>query len=124
MAVVAGTVVWQYGRMHEGAINSPDVSDGNAGSRAGNSNRVKKISDSKKIRTAQSYDEIYKYIKRSQDNSGIAMYARSVNETAAVKRIRLQQEDQRRLQRKRPRQIPVWQQQMAVIHRPMYDSPV
>ena len=119
MAVVAGTVVWQYGRMHEGAINSPDVSDGNAGSSAGNSNTVKKISDSKKIRTAQSYDEIYKYIKRSQDNSGIAMYARSVNETAAV-----QQEDQRRLQRKRPRQIPVWQQQMAVIHRPMYDSPV
>lgn len=49
-----------------------------------NSNTVKKISDSKKIRTAQSYDEIYKYIKRSQDNSGIAMYARNVNETAAV----------------------------------------
>ena len=84
VAVVAGTVVWQYGRMHEGAINSPDVSGGNAGSSAGNSNTVKKISDSKKIRTAQSYDEIYKYIKRSQDNSGIAMYARSVNETAAV----------------------------------------
>ncbi len=60
MAVVAGTVVWQYGRMHEGAINSPDVSGGNAGSSAGNSNTVKKISDSKKIRTAQSYDEIYK----------------------------------------------------------------
>ena len=76
--------MWQYGRMHEGAINSPDVSGGNAGSSAGNSNTVKKISDSKKIRTAQSYDEIYKYIKRSQDNSGIAMYARSVNETAAV----------------------------------------
>lgn len=84
VAVVAGTVVWQYGRMHEGAINSPDVSGGNAGSSAGNSNTVKKISDSKKIRTAQSYDEIYKYIKRSQDNSGIAMYARNVNETAAV----------------------------------------
>ena len=84
VAVVAGTVVWQYGRMHEGVINSPDVSGGNAGSSAGNSNTVKKISDSKKIRTAQSYDEIYKYIKRSQDNSGIAMYARSVNETAAV----------------------------------------
>lgn len=56
VAVVAGTVVWQYGRMHEGAINSPDVSGGNAGSSAGNSNTVKKISDSKKIRTAQSYD--------------------------------------------------------------------
>lgn len=84
VAVVAGTVVWQYGRIHEGAINSPDVSGGNAGSSAGNSNTVKKISDSKKIRTAQSYDEIYKYIKRSQDNSGIAMYARNVNETAAV----------------------------------------
>ena len=76
--------MWQYGRIHEGAINSPDVSGGNAGSSAGNSNTVKKISDSKKIRTAQSYDEIYKYIKRSQDNSGIAMYARNVNETAAV----------------------------------------
>ena len=60
------------------------MSGGNAGSSAGNSNTVKKISDSKKIRTAQSYDEIYKYIKRSQDNSGIAMYARNVNETAAV----------------------------------------
>ena len=40
VAVVAGTVVWQYGRMHEGAINSPDVSGGNAGSSAGNSNTV------------------------------------------------------------------------------------
>ena len=39
VAVVAGTVVWQYGRMHEGVINSPDVSGGNAGSSAGNSNR-------------------------------------------------------------------------------------
>ena len=83
VAVVAGTVVWQYGRIHEGAINSPDVSGGNAGSSAGNSNTVKKISDSKKIRTAQSYDEIYKYIKRSQGNEEIAMYARSGNETSA-----------------------------------------
>ena len=87
VAVVVGTVVWQYGRMHEGAINSPDVSGGNAGSSAGNSNTVKKISDSKKIKTAQSYDEIYKYIKRSQDNSGIAMYARSVNETGFNRKI-------------------------------------
>lgn len=49
MAVVAGTVVWQYGRIHGGrAINSPDVSGGNASDSAGNSNTVKKISDSRR----------------------------------------------------------------------------
>ena len=80
VAVVAGTVVWQYGRMHNGVINSSGVSGSNAGSSAGNSNTENKISNSKKIRAARSYDEIYKYIKRAQDNSGIAMYARGGNE--------------------------------------------
>ena len=76
VAVVAGTVVWQYGRMHNGVINSSGVS----GSNAGNSNTENKISNSKKIRAARSYDEIYKYIKRAQDNSGIAIYSRGGNE--------------------------------------------
>ena len=49
---------------------------------AGNAER--KISGSRKIRIAESYDEIYKYIKRSQGNEGIAMYARSGNETSAA----------------------------------------
>ena len=56
------------------------MSGSNAGSSAGNSNTENKISNSKKIRAARSYDEIYKYIKRAQDNSGIAMYARGGNE--------------------------------------------
>ncbi len=49
---------------------------------AGNTER--KISGSRKIRIAESYDEIYKYIKRSQGNEEIAMYARSGNETSAA----------------------------------------
>ena len=47
-------------------------------------NAERKISGSRKIRIAESYDEIYKYIKRSQGNEGIAMYARSGNETSAA----------------------------------------
>ena len=47
-------------------------------------NAERKISGSRKIRIAESYDEIYKYIKRSQGNEGIAMCARSGNETSAA----------------------------------------
>ena len=47
-------------------------------------NAERKISGSRKIRIAESYDEIYKYIKQSQGNEGIAMYARSGNETSAA----------------------------------------
>ena len=78
-ACVAGTVVWQQGKMHNGVSDSSGMASGNAEGGTG-----KKISNSKKIRTAKSYDEIYKYIERAQDNSGIAMYARGGNETAAV----------------------------------------
>lgn len=77
VAVVAGTVVWQQGKIHRGVSDSSNVAAGNAKSSAGN-----KISNSKKIRTAKSYEEIYKYIERAQDNSGIAMYARGGNEIA------------------------------------------
>ena len=67
--------MWQYGSLHHGMIDSKGVSADNA---------ERKISGSRKIRIAESYDEIYKYIKRSQGNEGIAMYARSGNETAAA----------------------------------------
>lgn len=77
VAVVAGTVVWQQGKIHRGVSDSSNVAAGNAKSSAGN-----KISNSKKIQTAKSYEEIYKYIERAQDNSGIAMYARDGNEIA------------------------------------------
>ena len=79
VAVVAGAVVWQQGKIQDGVSDSSGIASGNAEGSTGN-----KISNSKKIRTAKSYDEIYKYIERAQDNSGIAMYARGGNETAAV----------------------------------------
>lgn len=74
-AVVTGIIVWQYGSLHHGMTDSKRVSADNA---------ERKISGSRKIRIAESYDEIYKYIKRSQGNEGIAMYARSGNETSAA----------------------------------------
>ena len=77
VAVVAGVVVWNQGKNHNGVSDPSNVAAGNAKSSAEN-----KISNSKKIRTAKSYDEIYKYIERAQDNTGIAMYARGSNETA------------------------------------------
>ena len=75
VAVVTGIIVWQYGSLHHGMIDSKRVSADNA---------ERKISGSRKIRIAESYDEIYKYIKQSQGNEGIAMYARSGNETSAA----------------------------------------
>ena len=75
VAVVTGIIVWQYGSLHHGMTDSKRVSADNA---------ERKISGSRKIRMAESYDEIYKYIKRSQGNEGIAMYARSGNETSAA----------------------------------------
>ena len=75
VAVVTGVIVWQYGSLHHGMADSKRVSAGNT---------ERKISGSRKIRTAESYDEIYKYIKRSQGDEGIAMYARSGNETSAA----------------------------------------
>ena len=75
VAVVTGIIVWQYGSLHHGMTESKRVSADNA---------ERKISGSRKIRIAESYDEIYKYIKRSQGNEGIAMYARSGNETSAA----------------------------------------
>ena len=75
VAVVAGIIVWQSGRMHPGMTDAKRLSAGNT---------ERKISGSRKIRTAESYDEIYKYIKRSQGDEGIAMYARSGNETSAA----------------------------------------
>ena len=75
VAVVAGIIVWQSGRMHPGMTDSKRLSAGNT---------ERKISGSRKIRTAESYDEIYKYIKRSQGDEGIAMYARNGNETSAA----------------------------------------
>lgn len=75
VAVVTGIIVWQYGSLHHGMADSKRVSADNA---------ERKISGSRKIRIAESYDEIYKYIKRSQGNEGIAMYARSGNETSAA----------------------------------------
>ena len=69
VAVVTGIIVWQYGSLHHEMTDSKRMSAGNT---------------ERKIRIAESYDEIYKYIKRSQGNEEIAMYARSVNETAAV----------------------------------------
>ena len=77
VAVVAGAIVWQQGKMHNGSSDSSNMAAGNTESRTGN-----KISNSKKIRTAKSYEEIYQYIERAQDNSGIAMYARGGNEIA------------------------------------------
>ena len=75
VAVVAGIIVWQYESLHHGMTDSKRVSAGNT---------ERKISGSRKIRTAESYDEVYKYIKRSQGNEGIAMYAKSGNETSAA----------------------------------------
>lgn len=75
VAVVTGIIVWQYGSLHHGMTDSKRMSAGNT---------ERKISGSRKIRIAESYDEIYKYIKRSQGNEGIAMYARSGNETSAA----------------------------------------
>lgn len=76
--VVAGAGIWQYGKGNSGQTNSY----GTAGN--GTGNKAAKISNSREIKTAQSYDEIYKYIKRAEENSGVAMFARGVNEKAAV----------------------------------------
>lgn len=73
--IAAGIGVWQYGKGHSGQTDS---------SRVAVSGAETKISNSKKIRSAQSYDEIYKYIKRAEDNSGIAMYARGANDRGVV----------------------------------------
>lgn len=73
--VAAGIGVWQYGKGNSGQTDS---------SRVASSGAETKISNSKKIKLAQSYDEIYKYIKRAEDNSGIAMYARGVNDRGVV----------------------------------------
>ena len=73
--VAAGIGVWQYGKGNSGQTDS---------SRVASSGAETKISNSKKIKSAQSYDEIYKYIKRAEDNSGIAMYARGVNDRGVV----------------------------------------
>lgn len=73
--VAAGICVWQYGKGNSGQTDS---------SRVASSGAETKISNSKKIKSAQSYDEIYKYIKRAEDNSGIAMYARGVNDRGVV----------------------------------------
>ena len=78
---------------------------------AGNTER--KISGSRKIRIAESYDEIYKYIKRSQGNEGIAMYARSGNETSAAADTGSGNETS-----------AAAMEQMAGIRRPMSGSPV
>ncbi len=77
VVVVAAAIVWQQGKMHNGSSDSSNMAAGNTESSTGN-----KISNSKKIRTAKSYEEIYQYIERAQDNSGIAMYARGGNEIA------------------------------------------
>lgn len=68
VAVTAGAIAWQYGKQTEapGASGSSD----------------QKISDSKKIQTAKSYEEVYNYIKKSQDNAGTALYARGGKEIA------------------------------------------
>lgn len=73
--VAAGIGVWQYGKGNSGQTDS---------SRVASSGAETKISNSKKIKSAKSYDEIYKYIKRAEDNSGIAMYARGVNDRGVV----------------------------------------
>jgi len=73
--VAAGIGVWQYGKGNSGQTDS---------SRVASSGAETKISNSKKIKSAQSYDEIYKYIKRAEDNSDIAMYARGVNDRGVV----------------------------------------
>lgn len=75
VTVVTGIIVWQYGSLHHEMTDSKRMSAGNT---------ERKISGSRKIRIAESYDEIYKYIKRSQGNEEIAMYARSGNETSAA----------------------------------------
>ena len=86
--VAAGIGMWQYGKGTGGQTNASSVASSGAqadsGASGGNQNKEKKISNSKKIKTAGSYEEIYKYIKRAEENSGIAMYARGSNETAAV----------------------------------------
>ena len=75
VAVITGIIVWQYGSLHHEMTDSKRMSAGNT---------ERKIIGSRKIRIAESYDEIYKYIKRSQGNEGIAMYVRSGNETSAA----------------------------------------
>ena len=77
VAIAAGTVVWQQGKFHNGVSDSSNLTAEETKSSA-----ESKISNSKKIRIARNYEEIYKYIERAQDNSGIAMYARGSNEIA------------------------------------------
>mgnify|MGYP006868247649 CR=1 FL=1 len=67
--------MWQYGSLHHGMTDSKRVSADNA---------ERKISGSRKIRIAESYDEIYQYIKRSPGNEEIEMYARSGNAPSAA----------------------------------------
>lgn len=76
VAVAVGAFTWQYGKQ----TGEPGPAGSTANSAEGSSN--KKISDSKKIQTAQSYEEVYNYIKKSQDNAGTALYARGGNEIA------------------------------------------
>ena len=104
VAVVTGIIVWQYGSLHHGMTDSKRVSADNA---------ERKISGSRKIRIAESYDEIYKYIKQSQGNEGIAMYARSGNETSAAADAGSGNETS-----------AAAMEQMADIRRPMSGSPV
>ena len=61
VAVVTGIIVWQYGSLHHGMTDSKRVSADNA---------ERKISGSRKIRTAESYDEIYKYITQRPKAKG------------------------------------------------------
>lgn len=77
VAIAAGTVVWQQGKFHNGVSDSSNLTAEETKSSA-----ESKISNSKKIRIARNYEEIYKYIEQAQDNSGIAMYARGSNEIA------------------------------------------
>ena len=88
VVVAAGIGMWQYGKGNAGQTDSSKVAaagtQADSGASNGGQNKETKISNSKKIKTAKSYDEIYKYIKRAEENSGIAMYARGSNEIAAV----------------------------------------
>ena len=76
VVVIAGAGIWELGK--QGKSDSSSHMTGMDSSQK----KVAKISSSKKIRTAESYEEVYKYIKRSQDDSGISMYARGINEIA------------------------------------------
>lgn len=86
--VAAGIGMWQYGKGNAGQTDASNVAASGAqadsGASNGAQNKETKISNSKKIKTAESYDEIYKYIKRAEENSGIAMYARGVNDRAVM----------------------------------------